>query len=97
MEYTIYVTYQAKEPGGREAFVRELHETGVAQAVRAEDGCLAYDYYYADADDLTLLLIEKWESKKHQEVHLTQPHIATLRGIKAKYIADSHLGEFKLL
>ena len=97
MAYTIYVTYTAKGKGDREAFVRALHESGVAPAVRAEDGCLCYDYYFSAQDDLTLLLIEKWESKKHQEIHLTQPHIATLKEIKAKYIESSSLGEFKLV
>lgn len=97
MAYTIYVTYTAKEAGDREAFVRELHESGVAPAVRAEEGCLCYDYYFSAQDECTLLLIEKWESKEHQQVHLTQPHIATLKEIKAKYIADSYLGEFQLV
>ena len=96
MEYTIYVVYHAK-PGCREAFVRRLEESGAAAKVRAEDGCLAYDYYLSAQDENTVLLIEKWQSKQHQEIHLTQPHIADIRAAKAEFIEDSYLGEFKLV
>ena len=58
----------------------------MANKVRREEGCLRYDYYFKSWDEDTVLLFEEWESKKHQEVHLTQPHIADLKAIKEKYI-----------
>ena len=93
--YTIYVKFTCL-PEKREAFVRKVTETGVLAAIRAEDGCLRYDYNFAEADPNELLLIEQWESKHHQQVHIEQPHMALLRSFKADYICDTKLGEVEL-
>ena len=93
--YTIYVQFICRE-GKREAFVERMKSEGVLDAVRAEDGCIRYDYYYADENPNELLLIEAWESKEHQQVHIGQPHMATLRTFRNEYIAESKLGEFEL-
>ena len=47
-------------------------------------------------DENELLLIERWESAAHQRVHMEQPHMARLREIKDKYIADTRLGRVRL-
>ncbi len=93
--YTIYVKFDCHE-GKREAFVKEVKSQGILDAIRAEDGCLQYDYYYADADKDGLLLIEAWESKQHQQVHMEQPHMARLREINALCIKSATLGEFEI-
>ena len=43
-----------------------------------------------------LLLIEAWESKHHQQVHIEQPHMEKMRSFKGEYIATTTLGEFEL-
>ena len=88
--YMLTVTYRAKE-GCARAFVEELENSGVAALVRAEDGCIHYDYYYSAKDENTVFLLEEWESEAHQKMHLTQPHMAALKEIKAKYILDTAL------
>ena len=93
--YTIYVSFICHE-GKREAFVERMKTEGVLDAVRAENGCIRYDYYYADENPNELLLIEAWESKEHQQIHITQPHMAILRTFRNEYIAESKLGEFEL-
>ena len=40
------VKYPAR-PGGGEKFVREITDSGILDAVRAEDGCISYDYYFS--------------------------------------------------
>ncbi|MBE6650336.1 MAG: antibiotic biosynthesis monooxygenase [Ruminococcaceae bacterium] len=90
--YYYYVVQTAKE-GCREKFVEELNAAGVSEAIRAEDGCIKYDFYYSENHPNEILLVEIWESREHQQVHLTQPHMDTLRAIKAKYIIDTKLGE----
>ena len=89
--FTILVIYKAKSVGDRENFVKELTERGVLTAIRNEDGCFAYDYYFSNEDEKTLVLYEKWESPQHQKVHMTQPHIKTAMDIKAKYIESVEL------
>lgn len=93
--YTIYVKFQCL-PEKREAFIKKVTETGVLAAIRAEDGCIRYDYYLSEKDPNELLLIEQWESKQHQQIHIEQPHMAQLRGFKGDYITDTHLGEVEL-
>ena len=93
--YTIYVTFKCHD-GKREAFVERMKSEGVLQAVREEDGCIRYDYYYADENPNELLLIEAWESKEHQQIHIGQPHMATLRECKEGRVIDAVLGEFEL-
>lgn len=93
--YTIYVKFTCL-PQKREAFIKKVTETGVLAAIRAEDGCHKYDYYLSEKDPNELLLIEQWETKNHQQVHLDQPHMVTLRSFKGDYITDTVLGEVEL-
>lgn len=88
--FLLFVTYHAM-PGCRERFVKELEESGAAAAVRAEEGCIRYDYFYSAANENEVLLFEEWESERHQQIHLTQPHIATVKAIKEKYIESTEL------
>ena len=93
--YTIYVKFECHE-GKRETFVEAVKSQGILDAIRAEDGCLQYNYYFSEADKNELLLIEAWESKQHQQVHMEQPHMARLREINARCIKTAKLGEFEL-
>ena len=63
----------------------------------SEDGCHRYDYYYSEADANELLLIEAWETKAHQVIHLEQPHMDKLRSFKGEYIETTTIGEFKVV
>ncbi len=94
--YTIYVIFKSF-PGKREAFIEKIKDEGIVSAVRAEDGCIRYDYYYSEKDPDEIMLIEAWESQHHQQVHIEQPHMAQLRKIKEDYIESTTLGEFKLV
>ena len=91
--YTIYVVFDCL-PKKREAFVERVKKEGILSAVRAEDGCIKYDYYFSEGDENQLLLVEAWESRHHQEVHINQPHMAKLREIKDEYIKSTTLKEF---
>lgn len=93
--YTIYVKFTCL-PQKRQAFIDRVKAEGVLNAIRAEDGCLRYDYYLSENDENELLLIEQWETKQHQQVHLDQPHMVQLRSFKGEYITDTVLGEVEL-
>ena len=43
-----------------------------------------------------VLLIEKWKSEEHQRVHMTQPHMARLKELKAQYIDHNTKGRAEL-
>ena len=93
--YTIYVIFNCL-PGKREAFVERVKQEGILSAIRAEDGCLRYDYYFSEADPNELLLVEAWESARHQQIHIEQPHMARLRGLKDDYVVSTELREFEV-
>ena len=94
--YTIYVKFDCL-PQKRDAFIDKVKETGVLDAIRNEDGCIRYDYYLSEKDPNELLLIEQWETKEHQQIHINQPHMDTLRSFKNDYITNTVLGEIELL
>lgn len=93
--YNIFVIFKCIE-GKREAFVERVKAEGILDMIRAEDGCIRYDYYYSDTDSTELLLIEAWETKEKQVIHIAQPHMATLRAIKPEYVLDTKLVEYDL-
>ena len=94
--YTIYVKFDCL-PHKREAFLQKMKDTGILAAIRAEDGCHLYDYYLSDENPNEILLLEQWESKQHQQIHMTQPHMADLRTFQDDYIVSAVLGEVALL
>ncbi len=94
--YTIYVKFECL-PDKRAPFIKKVKESGVLDAIRAEDGCIRYDYYLSEKDPNELLLIEQWVSKQHQQIHIKQPHMDKLRSFKGDYITNTVLGEIELL
>lgn len=93
--FRIFVKFTCID-GMREKFVERVRKEGILDAILAEDGCHAYNYYFSEADKNELLLIEYWETQKHQQVHLDQPHMEKLRSFKNEYVTNTELGEFEL-
>lgn len=93
--YTIYVVFKCFD-GKRESFIDKIKAEGIVDEVRKEKGCIRYDYYFAEKDPNEILLIEAWESKDAQQVHIAQPHMARLRELKEGHIISTTLGEFEI-
>ena len=93
--YRIYVVFKAFS-GKREAYIEKMNAEGYLSAIRGEEGCLLYDFYYSEKDKDELLLIETWESKAHQEAHMQTPHMAKVMELNKAYIESVELGEFSL-
>ena len=90
MAFILNVTYTMK-PGLRAEFLREVSEHGIQKAVLAEEGCLQYQYFEAVDEPDKLLLVERWESRAAQQLHLRQPHMAAAIAMKRDYVADTVL------
>lgn len=90
---TLCVTYHAK-PGMRDAFIREVFASGVLEKVRREEGCISYQYFLNVEDENQILLLEKWSSEDHQQIHMKQPHMDILMALKDRYIDDVGLERF---
>ena len=92
---TLFVKYICK-PDYREAFLREIAAKGIDTAIRAEQGCICYDYYLSVQDPNVILLVEKWTEPEAQKVHMTQPHMKELSALKKGYVTDTAFGEAAL-
>lgn len=82
------VTYIAK-PGERETFIDKIFSGSLVDKIRAEEGCISYEYFRSVEDENALLLMEKWETLEHQQTHLKQPHMAQLKEIKDKHVIST--------
>ncbi len=92
-ELTLTVVYTSK-PGMREAFVQEVLKSGILEKIRAEEGCISYDYYASEDDIDRLMLIEKWKNPESQRVHMQQAHMQELAEIKTRYIDETKIEHY---
>ena len=79
-----------------ERILRQLSAEGVIDTIRAERGCLRYDYYLSVQDADELLLVEQWATRADQQVHMGQSHMQTLLRIKEENVESSHVSEITL-
>ena len=89
------VTYTMK-PGLREEFVSQVSAQGILSAIRQENGCLGYHYFFSVDDPDQLLLVERWTDAQAQAVHMTQPHMAGLAPLKERCVVTSRLERYDL-
>ena len=67
MVYKFIITLQL-QPGARDEVLARAPE------VRAERGCIAYDFFTCSDDPNRLVFVESWRSKEAHEWHLEQNH-----------------------
>lgn len=75
--------YYTGTPEAVRAFAEDIRREGLREAVRAEDGCLQYDYFLSCQQEDTLLLVEHWRDAPALERHAAQPHMARIKHLKA--------------
>lgn len=92
--YFLNVTFHTKE-NKRESYLEKIKELGIDEKVRQEKGCIKYDYYFSDADKNEMLLVEMWESKEDQQIHIEQEHMKLLRTFKDDYVESTELRAFE--
>ena len=81
----LHVTYTGTE-GRAAAFASAMCAGALRDAVRAEDGCLRYDYYLpVGGDGNTALLIECWRDQAALDRHSSGAAMAQLKALKASY------------
>ena len=51
--------------GSARAFVEEMESSGIADAIRAEEGNLRYEYFQPIGDPETVLLIDSWSVERY--------------------------------
>ncbi|MBO4887104.1 MAG: antibiotic biosynthesis monooxygenase [Firmicutes bacterium] len=81
--------YYTGENGNALKFVKEMEESGIAAAIRAEDGNVKYNYFQSLADPETVLLIDAWHDQKALDDHHASPMMGQLAALRDKY--DLHM------
>ena len=81
--------YYTGRNGSARAFVNEMTESGIVDAIRREEGNLRYAYFFSADDPETVLLIDSWENQEAIDVHHASPMMKTLFELRNKY--DLHM------
>ena len=77
------------------AFVEEMQSGGLQAAVKAEDGCLQYDYFLPTQDAGVALLLEKWRDQTAIEKHNAGENMVKLKAVKAKYGLETKIERYE--
>ena len=75
--------------GAARRFAEEMESSGIAAAIRAEDGNLRYQYFQPLKDPETVLLIDSWTDQAAIDAHHASPMMVQLAALREKY--DLHM------
>ena len=75
--------------GSAGRFAEEMESSGIAAAIRAEEGNLRYRYFRPLDDPETVLLIDSWTDQAAIDAHHASPMMARLAALREKY--DLHM------
>ena len=75
--------------GNARAFVDEMESSGIADAIRAEEGNLRYEYFQPLNDPEIVLLIDSWSDQEAIDAHHASPIMKQLAELRDKY--DLHM------
>ena len=81
--------YYTGTNGNARKFVEEMESSGTADAIRAEEGNLRYDYFLSASDPETVLLIDSWTCQEAIDAHHATPMMQTIAALREKY--DLHM------
>lgn len=88
MAITVHLYYTGSNGSARK-FAEEMVSSGTVSAIRAEDGNLQYDYFYAMDNPETLLLIDSWRDQASIDRHHASVMMQTILALREKY--DLHM------
>ncbi len=81
--------YYTGTNGAARAFAEEMVASGVAAAIRAEDGNLRYEYFLPMDDPETVLLIDQWRDQAAIDAHHASTMMGQIAALREKY--DLHM------
>ena len=85
---TVHLFYTGAN-GSAMRFAREMESSGIADAIRREEGNLRYQYYQPLDDPETVLLIDSWKDQAAIDAHHASPMMVQLAALREKY--DLHM------
>ena len=81
--------YYRGENGSARRFAEEMERSGLADAIRAEEGNLEYRYFVPLDDPETVLLIDCWRDQAALDAHHASPMMERLAQLREEF--DLHM------
>ena len=81
--------YYTGKNGSARAFAKEMTDSGLVEAIRAEKGNLKYEYFFPMNDPETVLLIDSWCNQAALDKHHASPMMSKIIALREKY--DLHM------
>lgn len=88
MSLTVNLYYTGTN-GSAGKFAEEMESSGIAAAIRAEEGNEKYEYFFPMHDPETVLLIDSWKDQKALDAHHASKMMQQLAELREKY--DLHM------
>jgi quinol monooxygenase YgiN len=88
MSLTVNLYYTGSN-GSARRFAEEMESSGIAAAIRAEEGNERYEYFFPMNDPETILLIDSWRDQEALDAHHASPMMKQLADLREKY--DLHM------
>ena len=88
MSISVHLYYQGVN-GKARRFSKEMERSGIADAIRAEEGNERYEYFYPKNDPETVLLIDAWRDQAALDAHHASPMMGQIMTLREKY--DLHM------
>ena len=81
---TVNLYYTGKNGSARK-YAEEMVSSGVADAIRSEEGNLRYEYFFPMEDAETVLLIDQWQNQEAIDRHHASPMMGQIAaGLSAR-------------
>lgn len=77
--------YYTGTGGNARKFAEEMESSGIADAVRAEEGNEKYDYFFPMGDPETVLLIDRWRDQAAIDIHHKSEMMKKIAMLRDKY------------
>ena len=84
MSIIVNLYYSGKDGNARK-FVEEMESSGITDQIRAEQGCIKYEYFFAMKDPETVLLIDHWQNQAALDAHHDSPMMEKILLLREKY------------
>ena len=90
---TILLRYRGKG-GSALLFSREMHESGLMEEIRKEEGNVRYEHYRSLEDPEVLLLVDSWESQEALDLHHASPIMGRIASLRSTIWLSKRKGSF---
>lgn len=77
--------YYTGTGGNARKFAEEMESSGIADAVRAEEGNEKYEYFFPMSDPETVLLIDRWKDQAAIDIHHKSEMMKKIAMLRDKY------------